>query len=362
MLMEKFTKEEILKALNQLHPDKAPGLDRFPTSFFQKCWPILGSKMTEALETTRSSRRFLREINNTFIVLIPKKDKALYLDEFRPISLCNTIYKVLTKTLANRLKMTLPKIIGEEQTGFVPRRSIFDGVIIAQEAIHSIQKNKQPSMIIKLHIKKAYDKVDWRFLSKCMKGFGFCKSWINLLFYYICTPKFSILINGNPCGFFESSKGIRQGYPLSPFFFIIMVEALGRKLCNLQRSSSIRGVEVTSLVHPITHQQFADDTILFGKGCRGEALQMKRLLSIYAKASGQVVNKEKSQILSFHVKTRVQNQILSLLGFNEGRLPCTYLGIPVDKSLRSSSAWKPIEEKIDRRMESWKSKWLSWAG
>lgn len=136
----------------------------------------MGSKITNTLEATRSSGRFFREINNTFIILIPKKDKVPCLDKFRLISLCNTVYKVLKRNLANRLKKILTKLIGEEQIDFVPRVTIFDGVIITQEAIHSILEKKKPSMIIKLDTKRAYDKVHWRSLFKWMEGFLFFKS------------------------------------------------------------------------------------------------------------------------------------------------------------------------------------------
>lgn len=107
------------------------------------------------------------------IALIPKKEKPESWDEFHPISICNTFYKILAKVVANHLKKILPFIISDKQTGFVPGRSILDGVIIAQEAIHSIQKTKKPAMLLKLDIKKAYDKVNWHFLFKVMEAFGF---------------------------------------------------------------------------------------------------------------------------------------------------------------------------------------------
>lgn len=164
--------------------------------------------------------------------MIPKKDKAESYEDFRPIALCNTLYKLLTKTIANRLHNLLPLLISEEQTGFVLGRTIYDGIIIAQEAIHLVQTNKEPSMLIKLDIKKAYDKVDWHFLCKCLEAFGFAKQWINLIYDCISTPRISILVNGSPVGFFNTSRGLRQGDPISPFLFILMVESLGRLLNN----------------------------------------------------------------------------------------------------------------------------------
>lgn len=168
----------------------------------------MGQELTEALECTRISSKILKEINNTFIALIPKKEKATHLGDFRPISLCNTVYKILSKVMINRMKPLMDSIISEEQIGFVPGRSILDGVIVAQEVINTLQSTNRPGMIIKLDILKARDNVDWRFLCKIMQAFGFAKQWINWVYECISTPKFSILINGKPPGFFSSSRGI----------------------------------------------------------------------------------------------------------------------------------------------------------
>lgn len=104
--------------------EKSPGLDGFPTGFFQKCWSFIRKEVTGALEGMRNSGNILREINNTFLALIPKKEEPNYFDEFILIALCNTIYKIFTKTLANWLHKLLPLLISEEQMGFVPRRLI----------------------------------------------------------------------------------------------------------------------------------------------------------------------------------------------------------------------------------------------
>lgn len=131
MLNKKLTKEEVELALFQMGPDKALSPDGFPALFYQKCWSFMGGEIIEALEGMRNSGKILRELNNTFITLIPKKEVVESFEDFRPIALCNTLYKLLTKTMANRLITLLPIVISEEQTRFVPNRSIYDGIIIA---------------------------------------------------------------------------------------------------------------------------------------------------------------------------------------------------------------------------------------
>ena len=174
-----------------------------------------------------------------------------------------------------------------------------DGILTIQETIHSASKNKEPCMFMKLDIQKAYDMVDWRFLCKVLEAFGFSKQWINLIFKFISTPKFSVLVNGTPEGFFGTSRGIRQGDPLSPFLFIIMAEAFGRAISEAQRKEEISGITVTSNIPNITHQQYTDDTILPGKSSVHEARGFKRIIQSYMDASGKKVNKDKSEIFFF---------------------------------------------------------------
>jgi len=116
--------------------------------------------MWKAIEVSRNDGSILSEINNTFLTLIPKKEDPENIGDFRPISLCNTIYKILSKILARHLKPILPKIILEEKIGFFLGRSIIDGLLIIQETLHSTNKNKLVSMFMKLDIQKAYDMVD----------------------------------------------------------------------------------------------------------------------------------------------------------------------------------------------------------
>lgn len=297
-LMKLITKGEVRRALFVLGGDKAPGLDGFPAFFFQKLWDIVGDDIRGVLEESRCGGFILKDFNNTFISLIPKKGVCLCFEDFRPIALCNTIYKVISKVIANRLKPLLNFIISPEQSGFAPNRSIYEGISVAHEAM--VWTAKVEKMMIKLDIKKAYDHVNYNFQIDVLKKIGFYEAWLKWIGGCINSPRISVLVNGSPQGFFETARGLRQGDPISPFLFIIMVEALGRLITWERHIGLWKGISVAEGVDPVCHLQFVDDIFLMGGASPREARVIKVTLDSFSKASGQCVRWHKSEIFFFN--------------------------------------------------------------
>lgn len=198
------------------------------------------------------------------LALIPKDPNPLSFDRFRPISLCNVSYKIVTKILANRLKKLLPHVISENQGGFVPKRQITDNVILIQEAIHSSINKKERGMIIKLDMVNAFNRVNHQFLAEDLRKFGISNKFISIIMECISNPWTAPLINGRPSRYFGSSRGLRQGCPLFPFLYIIMAETLSIHLENLRKQKEIIGISIARGIKEINHSLFPDDTLLIG--------------------------------------------------------------------------------------------------
>jgi hypothetical protein len=230
MLMEKVTLEELKAVLNSFQKDKSPGPDGWTIEFFLGFFDSIGQDILSLVEETRLTGQMPLSLNSTFIALIPKKDNPDTLDDFRPISLCNCIYKIISKVIARRLKTVLSDKISLEQFGFLEGRQIHEAIGVAQEALHNIKTRKLKSVVLKIDLSKAYDRVSWLYLRLLLTHLGFTVPFIRWIMCCITTVTFSVLINGSATDFFRSERGLRQGCPLSPLLFLLVVEGLSRAL------------------------------------------------------------------------------------------------------------------------------------
>jgi hypothetical protein len=302
------------------------------------------------------------KINYTNIVLIPKKSNPIAVSDFKPISLCNVIYKLMSKVLANRLKAVLPVIISPNQSAFIPGRLISDNILAAYETLHSMHTchwGKTGYVAVKLDMSKAYDRVEWGFLDEVMCRMGVHPKWRSLIMQCISTVSFSIPVNGQPSETFKPSRGICQGDPLSPYLFIICAEALSSLIYQAERTGWLFGVPTSPKRPRLSHLFFADNSLLF---CRAQARdwgRLSQLLECYEKASGQQLNKEKTSIFfSRNTTPEVRDNILHLSG-----IPCTqrfdkYLGLHALVGKSRLKEFKNIKDRVWQKLHGRQNSFL----
>ncbi|RVX10737.1 Transposon TX1 uncharacterized 149 kDa protein [Vitis vinifera] len=329
-LEEAFTEEEVFSALSDLNGDKAPGPDGFSLSFWKFSWDFAKEEVMGFLKEFHEHDRFVRSLNSTFLVLILKKAGAKDLRDFIPISLVGGLYKLLAKMLANRFKKVVGKVVSSTQNAFVEGRQILDTALIANEAIDSMLKRNESGVLCKLDIEKAYDHLNWNFLLLVLQRMGFGEKWTGWISWCISIATFSVLINGPPTGFFNSSRG-----------------------CRIKGRSGDGAL--------VSHLLFADDTLVFCDASQDQMTYFSWLLMWFEAISGLRINLDKSEILPVG---RVENlEVLALeVGCKVGKLPTSYLGIPLGANHKSVAVWDGVEERFRKRLTMWKRQFISKGG
>jgi hypothetical protein len=255
-------------------------------------------------DVTRAILQFLNGgdmpelVNNTVLALIPKVKNPHELTNFRPIALCNVLYKICSKTIANRLRQIIDDVISEEQSAFIPMRLIADNTLIAYESIHYLKskKGKSGACAVKLDMAKAYDQVEWSYLRCIMLKLGFSDYWVELIMRCVEFVNFSIITIGFLSKVFSPSRGIRQGDPLSPYLFLLCAKGLSSLLNHSGPRFLSKGIRVRIHAPWISHLIFVDDCLVFTQANDKGANRLKEILLAYQKGSSQMVNMSKSAI------------------------------------------------------------------
>ena len=366
LLLAEPTGDEIRTALFQMHPNKAPGIDGMHALFYQKFWHVVGEDVINFIKSWWCGATDIDSLNRTCIVLIPKCPHPQQMGDFRPISLCNVLYKIVSKMMANRLKILLPDIISKHQSAFVPGRLITDNAMVAFEIFHGMKRRSEGrmgTMAFKLDMSKAYDRVEWSFVEKIMLKMGFNTEWVDRIMLCLSSVTYSYKLNGRVEGNIIPSRGLRQGDPLSPYLFLLCAEGFSSLLARAADEGFIHGARVCRQAPRISHLFFADDSILFTRATLQECSVVADILSTYERASGQKINFNKSEVsFSRNVESCRKNEILTLFGVREVERHEKYLGLPTVIGRSKKMVFAVLKERVWKKLQGWKEKLLSRAG
>lgn len=318
--------EECRTALFSLKNGKSPGSDGLTVEFYKHFWPLIGDTVVNSLNCAYSNTKMSDEQGRAVITLIPKpnKDPAL-VKNYRPISLLNVDYKICSKALASRIKNVISFIINDNQTGFIKNRFIGENVRYILDSIDYCKDNNVPGFLLLVDFEKAFDRLEWGFIYRCLHFFNFNRSFIQWISTLYSNATSCVCNNGFSSTFFKVSRGVRQGCPISPYLFILCAEVLALRI-NL--SPDIKGLSIAKNETRII--QYADDTCIFLDGSHSSVKAVVDIFEELHTSSGLRVNFEKSNIFPLGPLLNSKPNFLHNYGFSWTVSPVTALGITFD--------------------------------
>jgi len=358
-----FTELEVKNAVWDCDSYKSPGPDGVNLGFIKDFWEDIKGDVMRFISEFHWNGKLARGINSTFIALIPKVDSPQKLNDFRPIALVGCMYKILSKVLANRLRMIIGRVVSDTQIAFVKERQILDGILIANEVVDEAQKSNREMILFKVDFEKAYDSIDWSYLDTIMNRMSFPLLWRKWIKECVSTAIASILVNGSPIDEFPLQRGLRHGDPLSPFLFLLTAEGLNVLMNSAVENNLYKGYGVGSTGSAVvSHLQFADDTLLIGEKSWANVRALRAVLTLFADMSGLKVNFNKSLLVGINIGQSWLVEAASLLNCKVGKISFLYLGLSIGGDPRRLVFWEPVINTIKSRLAGWQSRFLSYGG
>jgi hypothetical protein len=299
-------------------------------------------------------------VNSTILSLVPKEVNPSAIGDFRPIACCNVVYKCITKIISNRMLPLLSDLVSLNHSAFIPSRSIFENVLLAQEIVRNYHKEKgNPRCTLKIDLIKVYDSVNWDFMIYSLHYFGFPKKFLSWIKECITNPKFSIYLYGTLVGYFEGKKGLRQGDPLSPYIFVLAMEVLSRIIAVHTSGGYGFKFHPKCLKLKLAHLCFVDDLLIFSEASLKSLSIIKFALMEFEDLSGLKANPSKSFFFFFFfcfgISDRIKQLLLGELKMIEGHLPVRHLGVPLISTRLYVADCGSLMNRITRHIDSWLS-------
>ncbi|XP_062103395.1 uncharacterized protein LOC133814454 [Humulus lupulus] len=361
-LIRPFSKNDVKKALFSIHSSKSPGLDGFGSGFYKGLWEYIGEDITRSVLAFFQDGALPPSLNDTVISLVPKVTDPKSTSDYRPIACCNTLYKCILKMLCSRLSEVLPLLVHSNQGAFIKNRSLAHNILIFQDLLKGYtRKHISARCIMKIDLSKAYDTVDWCFVEELLKHLSFPSRFIDWILVCLKRTRYYLLMNGRIQGSFKGEKCLRQGDPISPLLFVLIMEYLTRLLAHSSRKKGF-GFHPLCKQLGLTNLCFADDLILFCKGNLSSVTHIQDAFKKFCSSTGLSANKSKSHIYFGGVKEDNKKKILELMQIEEGSFPLKYLGVQLRPTKWKASDCGVILDKLNKNLNCWASRNLSFAG
>ena len=233
---------EVLNSLKNLKNNKSPGSDGLTAEFFKFFWIDIKQYLIESIQHALEHGELSMEQKRGIITLIPKKEKnRLFLKNWRPISLLNVDYKIIAKSLSNRICKVLPHVIDEDQTGYIKGRFIGCNIRMIEDAMIFTENNNLPGILLNIDFEKAFDSVNWNFIDQALTAFNFGPKFRSFIKTLYCNITSAVINNGEISEWFYPKRGVRQGCPISPYLFILVVELLA---INIRENKNVKGIKI----------------------------------------------------------------------------------------------------------------------
>lgn len=360
LLEEPISSEEVSFTIKELKLNKRPGPDGFSSLYYRTFAEILSPLLTKAYNTILKGKSFRQESLMAIICMIPKPntDHTSY-NNYRPISLLNLDTKILAKILATRLNKIIGNLIHRDQVGFMPNRQAGDNVRRAVLLAHIAKTRRIPSCFLSLDIRKAFDSVSWTYLYHTLQKWGFGPHFIKWIAALYNSPQAYIKYAGYKSDPFKIERGTRQGCPLSPLLFALLIKPLAQ---FIRLNPTITGIELGGYNHKLC--MFADDILLFLSSPQISGPNLLPILNTFANISGLIINPKKCLALNISLSDRDKEIVRSALPFTWAEKTIPYLGIHLTVSISDlfSANYPPILKHITNLMKQWSFLPLSWFG
>ncbi len=357
LLDMEITKDELVSSLKKMKNNKSPGPDGIIVEFYKLFWENIGDDIYEIIIDSYLNEQLPHTQYIALIKLLYKKGTRADIRNWRPISLLNADGKLLSKVLAERLKKVLNEIIHTDQQGCIPGRYVGKNIRLVQDII---ENHDDDEVVLLLDQQKAFDRVEWEWLFKVLDKFGFGKNfkkWIEIIYKNM---KSAMLTNGYVSSYFPISRGIRQGDSLSALLYIIQSEPLAE---NIRKHEKVKGIILQNEKGENVETKcsmYVDDGIVYL--CNVSMIpDLLEVINDYEEASGAKLNMDKTVGIVMKDSLVRPGNVESLeIKLTKGPEKC--LGIMIGKNVDISKFWEALIQKMQRKLQVWKTRNLSFQG